>query len=261
MQIIAVDDEKLILENLVDCIKEAAPDDTISSFQRPSEALGFAKENTIDVAFLDIQMRGMNGLDLGRELKQLQPNVNIIFCTGFSDYIFEAVSQVRCSGYLLKPASVEDVQRELENLRVPVAPVSLEGHKVYMQCFGNFECFVDGQMVQFARAKTKELLAYLVDRKGSNCTNGELETVLWEDDKDHRAYLKKCRKDLADTLAEIKCENILQKSWGGLAINREQIECDYYNWLENKPDGIKAFNGEYMEQYSWAEITKGALLD
>ena len=64
----------------------------------------------------------------------------------------------------------------LENLRYPAEDVPA-GVKV--QCFGNFEVFVGGRPLSFKRSKSKELLAYLVDRNGATCTNGEMLAVLW----------------------------------------------------------------------------------
>ncbi len=90
-------------------------------------------------------------------------------------------------------------------------------------------------------------------------TNGEIISNLWEDDENHDSYFKKCRKDLYDTLAENGMKDIIIKLWGGLAIDCHKVTCDYYEWLEGNPGGIRAFNGEYMEQYSWAELTKASL--
>ena len=80
--------------------------------------------------------------------------------------------------FLLKPANEADVRNVLENLRYPpeTAPVGIK-----IQCFGNFEIFVGGRPLSFKRSKSKELLAYLVDRNGATCTNGEMLAVLWED--------------------------------------------------------------------------------
>lgn len=81
--------------------------------------MAWAEENVCDVAFLDIQMRSMTGLELAKQLKERQPNVNIIFVTGFSEYTGEAI-QLHASGYIEKPVTEEKIRRELDNLRHPV---------------------------------------------------------------------------------------------------------------------------------------------
>ena len=83
MRIIAVDDEPLMLEKLCRCIREAAPDEEMVSFKRPSEALTYIDKNHVDVAFLDVKMRGMDGIELGKRMKITHSKVNIIFCTGY----------------------------------------------------------------------------------------------------------------------------------------------------------------------------------
>ncbi len=260
MKILAIDDEEIMLEKLCRCIQEAAPNEELISFRHSSDVLKYVSENKIDVAFLDIKMRGIDGLELGKRIKLVQPLVNIIFCTGYDDFIFEAVSKVRCNGYLLKPVTTEDVITELNNLRIPMKDKIVKKFGIYLQCFGNFQVFFDGKLLEFGTAKTKEMLAYLVDRKGAVVTNNEMMIALWEDDKDHTAYLKKCKKDLMDTLKKVGYEDIIVKSWGGLAIDSEKVDCDYYEWWCGKADSIRAFSGEYMEQYSWSEKTKASLL-
>ena len=159
MRILAVDDEKLMLERLMRCITEAAPEAEVISFQKATEFLTNVKEEQADVAFLDIRMRVMDGIELARQIKLLQPKINIIFTTGYSDYIYDAVSEIRCSGYVLKPVTTEQIVRELDNLRHPIEEQPRA--KVHMQCFGNFEVFVDGKVLHLKPEKMKELLAYL----------------------------------------------------------------------------------------------------
>lgn len=110
--ILAVDDEELMLERLCRCIKEAKTDANLISYKSSAEALNYIQEHEVDVAFLDIQMRKMTGMDLAREMKLRRPNVNIIFVTGYHDYIYQAVSEIRCSGYILKPVTTEQVTKE-----------------------------------------------------------------------------------------------------------------------------------------------------
>ena len=257
MRILAVDDEKLMLERLVRCITEAVPQAEVVSFQKATECLAYAMKEQVDVAFLDIRMRMMDGMELARQIKLLQPKINIIFTTGYSDYIYDAVSEIRCSGYVLKPVTTEQIRRELDNLRHPIEQQS--GAKVHMQCFGSFEVFVDGKVLPLKPEKMKELLAYLVDRKGALCSNSELLTVLWEDGGDHYDYLKKCKKSLVAALDEAGCKDVLVSKRGSIGVDKDAFSCDYYDWIEGKPSGINAYQGQYMTQYSWGEITNASL--
>lgn len=249
MKILAVDDEKLMLGALVSAIEEASPNAEIYSFRKGSEALDFAQDNKLDVAFLDIRMRGMDGLELAKELMKVQPEVNVIFCTGYDDYISEAFREVRCNGYITKPVDAEQITRELQHLRRPISSESEK--KIFFQCFGYFEAFVDGKPIEFKRSKTKELLAYLVHAKGAVCSNRELIAYLWEDDMDHDSYLKKLRKDLLETLDKYGCPDIVLRHRAGLSIQVNGAECDYYEWCRNNSG---RYEGEYMKQYTWSEL-------
>lgn len=165
MNIIAIDDEKLALELLAAAIKEAEPDSSVRAFRRADALLEFAAESRIDVAFLDIELRGCSGLELAAMLKNRCPDVNIVFVTGYSSYTLDAFS-LRASGYLMKPVSSEAVRNELENLRNPLNQ-EMAHQKLHVQTFGNFEVFYRGSALHFGRAKSKELFAYLIDRKGA----------------------------------------------------------------------------------------------
>lgn len=180
MKILAADDETLAREMLTDAIREAVPDADIFDFAKPSELLAFAGENTCDIAFLDIHMRGMNGVELAKKLKDLNPKLNIIFVTGFDQYTGEAMA-LHASGYIMKPVTKEKVELELSELRHPITPKS--DVLLRVQCFGNFDVFTpDGQPVHFERSRSKEVFAYLVHRHGSSCSIKEIAAALFEDE-------------------------------------------------------------------------------
>lgn len=254
MIIIAVDDERFALENLLEAIRRVSPDARVHGFRYPEDALEFAKENPADVAFLDVEMVGMNGVELAERLKLYDPDINIIFSTGYGHYR-DAAFELHASGYLTKPITPEKVKKELENLRRPVR----NPKRVWIRAFGNFEVYLDGKAINFKYSKTKELLAYLVDRKGALCTNGEIMAILFEDDDGHEAYFRSLRKDLTDVLEAADCGGILSHQRGRIGIVPEQVECDYFNWCNGKRSAGNAYQGEYMSQYSWGEYTNGML--
>lgn len=260
MKVICVDDEPISLEIISDEVQRLPGGgvELVGSFSRPQDALAFAKENKIDVAVLDIDMPMMTGIELGRELTKINPRVNIIFCTAYSEFALDAIKD-DCSGYLLKPASMKDIEHQFSVLRYPVEEEEKE-KRITVQCFGNFEIYCDRKPLRFRYEKTKELLAVLIDRKGAMTGNNEIMARLWEDD-DHDAYLRKFRADALNTFekAGFGDELFLHKR-SGMALNRELISCDYYDYLDGKnpPD---TFRGEYMSQYSWAEDTLGFLME
>ena len=259
MNIIAVDDEKLALETLTDSILKVMPDRAVHGFRKPEEALKFARENRCDVAFLDIKMRGMTGLELARQLKDIRGDINIIFVTGYSEYSLNAF-RLYASDYLLKPATPDAVRQALKHLRTPVRPAQVK--KIRFQCFGNFEAYVDNKPLVFRRAKTKELLAYLVDRMGASATMGELMAVIWEDGPDtssRQSNLRNLIADLKNVLSDSGVGNIILKNRNSIAIDCESVDCDYYDFLRHIPYAVNSYHGEYMMQYSWAEITTAAL--
>lgn len=258
MKILAVDDEPIALEGLVSSVKEAAPDAEVSGFGNVSDALFFAMMSRPEIAFLDINLRADSGIDLAKRLKEIVPDINIIFTTGHRQYMEDAF-RMHASGYVVKPVTVDKIRAELSNLRAPVAKAP--ERRIKVQTFGEFEVFVDGSPMQFGYLKTKEILAFLVESRGSMCTNGRLIDVLWDDDdaSSHRSYFGNLLSDLSKTLKEYDCEDILIRRRGQMGIDTTKIECDYYNWLEGDPNARAAFKGEYMSQYSWGEYTLASL--
>lgn len=255
MNILALDDEEIALEGLVSAVKNAEPSASIYSFRKPKEALEFCQSTSCEVALLDIQMRNMNGVELAKELKRLNPSINIIFTTGYAGYMQDAF-ELHASGYLMKPITSEKVRKELDNLRCWVQPVGK--NKVRFQTFGNFEVFINGQPVKFKYNMTKEMLAYLVDRNGALCTNNEIMAALWGD-KQSPSYLRSLKADLMKVLKEAKCENIICSGYAKMGIVKEKVDCDYYDWLDGKIYAINLYHGEYMAQYSWSEITNAGM--
>ena len=247
---IAVDDEALMLGALVAAL-EASPDITdVAKFSDCEAALDFVRNNPLDVAFLDINMRGMGGLSLAEKIIAVRPRCKIVFCTGYEEYAIPAF-KLHASGYLMKPISAEDVQGEIDNIK----GISQQDKLLTVKCFGNFEVYAKNEALTFKRLKTKELFAFLVDRNGAGMTAKQICAVLFQDGTDdtkNLAYLRQLVRDLKKTLKAVGAEAVFCHETPCYRVDTSLIKCDYISYLET---GMPEFYGEYMTQYSWAEQT------
>jgi len=259
---ISVDDQINVAEEIVRIMKEIDPDGIHESFSDVKKALSTIKLRQPDVAWLDIEMPGMSGLEMAMEVKKASPATNIIFVTGHEKFAYQSF-QLHASGFILKPATKEALARELQNLRTPVQK-RMTG-LIRIQCFGNFEVFdKDDQPINFKRSRSKEVLAYMVDRRGAMCTSGELCGILFEDREDANALKKQLRvfmSSLRDDLKKHNAESALVKGWNAYGIDCSAVDCDYYDYLKGESYAVNSFLGEYMLQYPWADMTLGELLE
>ena len=252
---VAVDDEVLMLGALVNAIKASPDIKAVNDFSDSETALNFVRENAVDVAFLDINMRGMGGLELAQKILEMRPECKIVFCTGYEEYAIPAF-KLHAAGYLMKPVSAEDIQVEINNIK----GLRKKEKPLEVKCFGNFEVYANGEKLTFKRSKTKELFAFLIDRNGAGVTVNEISVALWEDDdiQKNQNYIHQLFRDLRQTLEAVGIHDIFEKKNYLYSINPQKIECDYFSYLKT---GKPEFLGEYMYQYSWAEKTCGLLYD
>lgn len=135
-------------------------------------------------------------------------------------------------------------------------------HLLKVQTFGNFEVFYKGTPISFGRSKAKELLAYLIDRRGATVTTAEACAVLWED-KEYNFSLQRqfqtIVSDLMKSLKRHKCDRFIRRRRNSLAIDVAGLDCDFYKLMAGDKLIAKQYNGEYMSNYSWAETTAGFL--
>lgn len=114
--VILVDDRKLILTGGLSVLEEVLPKATITGFTDAEEAIEYAKANRVYLAFLDIELRNMSGLELCKELIEINPRTNVVFLTAYSTYSLDAWNTGAC-GFMLKPITPEGVKEQLKKLR------------------------------------------------------------------------------------------------------------------------------------------------
>ena len=246
MKILLVDDEQLQLIRLEKACKAVLPNADYFCYNNPVKALDENSNTIFDIAFLDIEMPSINGIQLAKKLKKINPLIRVIFVTAYNDYALQAFN-IHASGYITKPVNESKIKEEIDQLE-NVAPLS-STKKLQIKCFGNFEVFHKGEPVKFSYKKSKEVFAYLVDREGAAIGINELNTILWEED--HPSYLRNLIADIQKTLKSLDCDDVFVKRHNECYIDVDKVDCDAYEYKKDNPNAVRLYRGEYMMQYSW----------
>ena len=252
MHVIYVDDEKPALNNFRLTVAPFLDIEILELFQQGEAALEWAEAHPVDVAFLDMEMPRLHGLELAERLKAINRNIRIVFVTAYDRYALDAF-QVGAIGYIMKPYLRSDLRRELDKA---VLVRDVPEHRVEIRTIPNFCISVDGTPLRLSREKPLELLALLVDQGERGITTGEGIAFLWPDrpaDSKTRALLRVTFKRLADALEEAGIRDIIlsRDNWRAICTNR--VECDLYRILAGDKQAAKLYNGQYLQEYSWGE--------
>ena len=256
MTVICVDDERLLAEHVAKLCRELPGVEEAQAFSHPTRALEWLESHSADLALLDIDMPGMNGMELAAHIKARYPKTAIIFLTGYSRYAVDAF-RLRVSGYLLKPVDPGQLAEEVEYAFA--GRQNTQRAHIEARTFGNFDLLVDGKPVPFKQAKCKELLAYLIDRRGSGVSRAEAFAILWEDrpyDRPMQKQFDVIIRSLRDSLREAGAEYIFEMKSGMLRIVPEKISCDLFRFCSGDVSAFNAYAGEYMNGYAWATMTE-----
>ena len=116
--VIIVDDNRIILTGGKPVIEKAIPNATVVGFSAPLQAIEYARDNRVSLAFLDIELGTASGLDLCNALIDVNPNMNVIFLTAYPEYAISAWN-TDAIGFMVKPITVEGVKAQLKKLRHP----------------------------------------------------------------------------------------------------------------------------------------------
>lgn len=258
MRVIYVDDESPAIDNFRLTVEDLSEINTLQLFTKSEDALQWAENNPVDVAFVDIEMPIINGIELAKRLKQIDRNIRIIFVTAFEQYALQAF-QVEAIGYLLKPYTREEVQNELEKATFVH---SRPKKKIVVQTIPNFAVLVNGKPIYLERAKTEELLALLVDRAEAGITAGEAMACIWPEkavtEKNSSLYRVTFHR-LISSLKEEGIDYIIGSKGRKKYIKKDLIDCDLYRILDGDIEALQNYGGVYMNSFSWAEERNGQL--
>lgn len=251
MNVIYVDDEKPAIDNFRLTTANFPEIAALYTFQNGEDVLEFIKEHIVDVAFLDMEMPGIHGLELAKALKKHDPQIRVVFVTAFSQYALDAWS-VDASGYLMKPYTAAEIHKELAKCSYKPLP----SHRVVIETIPAFGISVDGMPLYISGSKPKELLALLCDRGERGVSVGEAVSCLWPErmaDAGTQSLFRMTWKRLSDALENAGVDDILKTSEGRRYLKTEKVDCDLYHILAGERETARKYSGEYLREYEWAE--------
>ena len=265
MRAIVVDDEMLMIRRFVRLTADFGDLDIIGQFECAEDALGFARDNKIDVAFIDIKMPVVDGLELASKLKKLRSDLLIVFVTAYDEFIRQS-NEIGGDYYIIKPYSRQILENMMKKIRLLARG---QEKKIYIRTFGHFTVLKkDSRGVETPvpiTGKAKEILAYVVTKRGKEVSNSEIYFTLWPErpysNENMGVYYNACRR-LRKVLADESINDLLISTSRGKMLNTDIADCDYYSWLDNPgARGEDAFEGMFLSEYSWGEAILSELLE
>lgn len=261
MKIIVVDDEIVALNTFLLSTVNRVDISAQMFLDEPEGAIAFTKSHEVDAAFLDIQMPKMNGLELAKKLIEVNPKIKIFFITS---YAFDETSTAESignnfAGYCYKPYDRELLSRQLDRLSEEAS--SNKALEIRIKTFEGFDIFVNGNIINFRNKKSKEMLAYAVNKRGAYATMEEIIGALWPDkDSDlarisYRDSVWKLRR----TLNGNGLDALVAFDRGRLRLNKANVKCDVFDLFEEKSDVVSIVS--YLPGYDWSVDYEASIMD
>lgn len=243
IRIAAVDDEMHILERFERMVQKIPGIYLAGVFETGDQFMHFLDTESVDVVFMDIEMYGINGLSLCQNVIEYNENIDVVFVTAHNNYAISAF-EVNAIDYVMKPLTEERLNKIIKKI-LKRKNRDISDNIPRIQCFGSFELFVNGEPVTWKNSKAKEILAYLVYKKGEPVSWEKISDAVWPDydtDKAHTnfhatTYLLRKR------LMELGVTQIIDFKRGNYRIVKEQITCDAYI-IEDKVKKTKTLKEE-----------------
>jgi len=259
MRAILVDDERLMLKRFAR-LSAGIPDlHLVGKFESAQEALEYAEENPVELAFLDVAMPGMNGVELAKKLRGIRPDLLIVFVSAYDEYIRES-NQIGGDYYVVKPYNRETLEMVMDRIRLLS---HRQRKKLYIQTFGRFVVFCNGEVVPLT-GKAKEILALVVTRRGKEISNEEIYSTIWEgrvyNNVNMNVFHNALRR-LRRALKAASLEDLLVSTPRGQMVDTSLFDCDYYAWQDQNMEQRDRFEGEFLSEYSWGECILANLLN
>ena len=252
MKAIIIANDVLSLRKVIKSIDTDATVELLKTFTSLNTVESFVSNNKIDVIFIDITSEKEEKLNLVQKIRNQGRRIFIVLISDSKEDSYIAYNN-HAIGFLLKPVDPIRVAEEIENIFLisPELRINVE-----IITFGNFSVLKNGVPITFTYRKSKEILAYLVDKQGTQVDWPTLAAEVLDRDLYDKAtynllhrYIHQLRMDLKKAGAD---DILLSGNKGYLSINKNAFYCDLYAFINGEDYARNKFLGNYMYEYSWA---------
>ncbi len=229
---ILVDDEPLVMQMIKDMLIEEKNVEVIGEYFNPKEALHHIMSTKPDLVFLDIEMPGMNGIELATEILNKDDTIRIVFLTAYDQYAVEAF-KLNAIHYIMKPPSHKELQTAISRLETSVqAPPSNTG-KIYISFLGSISiCDEEGvSLVKWRTAKAEELFALLMISGEKGIEKWRIIETLWPEspcNEKSEQLLYSTIYRVKSALSQAGIRAALNNKLGIYSLTIENMWCDLY---------------------------------
>jgi len=279
IRVLLVDDEEDALSLLEILLERMEDVEVAGRYTNPVRAVEALRESPVDAVFLDNEMPGMSGMETARKMREIRPELPIVFTTAYSEYAVEAF-EIQSTDYLLKPLAPARLENAVSRIRQAVSGTRTGGDRpdVAIRCLGGFSIALPGGdrslTLPWKTNKEKEVCAFLVHHGEKHVDSALIIEAVWPAYDLHKAktYLYTCLSYLRKNFQQHDLPLRIEKNGGGFAIrlNGASVDAPAFEELldgilsaetpdERLYDRINGlYRGEYMEgcDYPWAEFKK-----
>ncbi|MNC04739.1 Transcriptional regulatory protein YehT [compost metagenome] len=263
VKVVIVDDERLAIVRLERLLESREEVEIVGTFTRQAQLLEEFPQLQPDVAFLDIDMPGLNGLELATSLLEMNEDLEIVFVTAYDQFALEAF-RVNAVDYLLKPIDERTLANTLHriNRRGTRRNTGTRKPALHIQCFGDYTVVGQGDRgpVSFPTAKTEELLAFFLVHRETNVSKWMICESLWPEHEPQKAEQNlhttvfRLKKTLLDSRIRFK----LSSRKGHYYFLLED-SCDYIRFDELAKEGKAVLAQSPAEMELVLRLYKGPL--
>ena len=176
----------------------------------------YAEDKAYDILLLDIEMGGMNGVDLAKTIRQTNDTIQIIFITGFPDFIAEGY-EVSALHYLMKPVLPEKLHTVLDKAAANLA----KSEKRLSITYDRQTDFVPLSQIMYIEAQKQYILIHTISE------TYRMKGSLSDMEKQLDEYFIKCQRSFVVNLryvTRIKNDCVLLKNGSEVPISRGMAE-------------------------------------